>query len=92
LVLVSEGLDGGQGPAWLVEQRYGAVLEVLGGSPISEVAVRYGVSRQAIYTWKAKHEADGLGRAEGEVLAAEVEALACEMRRANPRWGARRIA
>ena len=25
-------------------------------------------------------------------LAAEVEALACEMRRAHPRWGARRIA
>jgi hypothetical protein len=26
--------------AWLVEQRYRAVLEVLDGSPVSEVAVR----------------------------------------------------
>jgi transposase InsO family protein len=101
LVLVSEGVDAGQGPAWLVEQRYRAVLEVLGGSPISEVAVRYGVSRQTIYAWKAKHEADSLDglkeksrrpRTSPTRLAAEVEALACEMRRANPRWGARRIA
>ncbi|MFI1735323.1 helix-turn-helix domain-containing protein [Streptomyces acidicola] len=50
------------GPAWLVEQRYRAVLEVLDGSPVSEVAVRYGVSRQAIYTWKSKYEAGADGR------------------------------
>jgi transposase len=31
-----------------------AVLEVLDGSPVGEVAVRYGVSRQTVYTWKAK--------------------------------------
>ena len=38
--------------AWLVEQRYRAVLEVLevlDGSPVSEVAARYGVSRQSVY-------------------------------------------
>lgn len=45
---------------WLVEQRYRAVLEVLDGSPVSEVAVRYGVSRQAVYIWKAKHAAGGI--------------------------------
>ncbi len=32
------------GRDWLVEQRYRAVLEVLDGSPVSEVAVRSGVS------------------------------------------------
>jgi hypothetical protein len=45
---------------WLVEQRYRAVLEVLDGSPVSEVAVRYGVSRQSVYTWKARHAAAGI--------------------------------
>ncbi|WP_186581943.1 helix-turn-helix domain-containing protein [Streptomyces sp. BK340] len=44
---------------WLVEQRYRAVLEVLDGSPITEVAQRYGVSRQSVYTWKAKYAAGG---------------------------------
>ncbi|MFD5748063.1 helix-turn-helix domain-containing protein [Streptomyces sp. NPDC127033] len=39
----------------------GRVLEVLDGSPVSEVAVRYGVSRQTVHVWKSKHEAEGLG-------------------------------
>lgn len=86
---------------WLVEQRYRAVLEVLDGSPVSEVAVRYGVSRQAVYTWKAKHAAGGIDalrelshrpKTSPTRVPAEVEALACEMRRAHPRWGARWIA
>ncbi|MEV0742878.1 IS481 family transposase [Streptomyces sp. NPDC050549] len=97
----NEDESGQRGPAWLVEQRYRAVLEVLDGSPVSEVAVRYGVSRQTVYTWKSKHEAEGLGglreksrrpRTSPTRLPSEVEALVCEMRRANPRWGARRIA
>ena len=67
---------------------------------MSEVAVRYGVSRQAVYTWMAKHKAgevDALREASRRPkssptrVPAEVEALACEMRRAHPRWGARRI-
>jgi transposase len=86
---------------WLVEQRYRAVLEVLDGSPVSEVAVRYGVSRQSVYAWKARHAAAGLDglrevtrrpRTSPSRLAAETEALVCELRRAHPRWGARRIA
>jgi transposase len=86
---------------WLVEQRYRAVLEVLDGSPVSEVAVRYGVSRQSVYSWKARHAAAGVdGRRESSRrpqtspsrLAAGTEALVCELRRAHPRWGARRIA
>ena len=86
---------------WLIEQRYRAVLEVLDGSPVSEVAVRYGVSRQSVYTWKARHAAAGIDglreatrrpRTSPSRLAAETEALVCELRRAHPRWGARRIA
>jgi transposase InsO family protein len=87
--------------AWLVEQRYRAVLEVLDGSPVSEVAVRYGVSRQSVYSWRSRHAAAGVGglreasrrpRTSPARLAAETEALVCELRRAHPRWGARRIA
>jgi transposase InsO family protein len=86
---------------WLVEQRYRAVLEVLDGSPVSEVAVRYGVSRQSVYSWKARHAAAGVDglrevsrrpRTSPSRLAADTEALVCELRRAHPRWGARRIA
>jgi integrase-like protein/homeodomain-containing protein len=77
------------------------VLEVLDGSPVSEVAVRYGVSRQRVYTWKARASqagSDGLKevsrrpRTSPKRLAAETEALVCELRRVHPRWGARRIA
>jgi Helix-turn-helix domain len=86
---------------WLVEQRYRAVLEVLDGSPVSEVAIRYGVSRQSVYSWKARHAAAGVDglrevsrrpRTSPSRLAADTEALVCEPRRAHPRWGARRIA
>jgi len=49
-----------RGSEWMVERRYRAVLEVLDGSPVSEVAVRYGVSRQSVYAWKARHAAAGI--------------------------------
>ena len=45
---------------WLVEQRYRAVLEVLDGSPVGEVAVRYGVSRQSVHAWKGKCMTGGI--------------------------------
>jgi hypothetical protein len=59
------------------------VCEVLGGSPIGEVAARYGTSRQSLHTWRV--------RGSPTRIAAEVEALICELRREPPRWGARRI-
>jgi transposase len=101
------GDDGGSGrPAvkdqdWLAEQRFRAVLEVLDGAPVSEVAVRYGVSRQSVYSWKTRYASAGMDglrevsrrpRTSPGRLAAETEALVCELRRAHPRWGARRIA
>jgi transposase len=78
----------------LAEQRFRAVLEVLDGSSVSEVAVRYGVSRQAVYTWMTKYAAGGVEalhevsrrpRTTPTRVAADVEALACEMRQAHPR-------
>ena len=45
----------------LVEQRYQAVLEVINhASSVTEVAARFGVSRQTMHAWLAKYEAGGL--------------------------------
>jgi len=76
-------------------------MEVLDGSAVSEVAVRYGVSRQSVYSWRDRYAAGGIDglrdasrrpRTSPSRLPAETEALVCELRRAHPRWGARRIA
>ena len=95
------GESSAQGPGWQVEHWYRAVMEVLDGSPVSEVAVRYGVSRQSVYSWRDRYAAGGIDglrdgsrrpRTSPSRLPAETEALVCELRRAHPRWGARRIA
>ncbi|ONH60423.1 transposase [Frankia sp. CcI49] len=84
----------------VVEYRYRAVCEVLAGSPIGEVAVRYGTSRQSLDTWRRRFTAEGKSgladrsrrpHASPTRLGAEVEALICQLRREHPRWGARRI-
>ncbi|MDP9847003.1 IS481 family transposase [Streptosporangium lutulentum] len=85
----------------LVEYRYRAVREVLAGSPIGEVAARYGTSRQSVHTWRQRFQQEGMPgladrsrrpRTSPTRLSAEIEALICEMRRRHPRWGAQRIA
>ena len=38
----------------VMEQRYHAVMEVISGAPVPEVARRYGVSRQAVHLWLGK--------------------------------------
>ena len=43
----------------VVEQRYRAVLEVLEGAPVTEVALRFGVVRQPVLGWLRRHAADG---------------------------------
>ena len=43
----------------VAEQRYRAVLEVLDGASVTEVARRYGVSRQRVHTWLRRYAADG---------------------------------
>jgi len=86
----------------VVEQRYRAVLEVLEeGTPVTEVARRYGVARQTVHQWLARYANDGglagLGdrssRPEScphQMLPA-VEARIVGMRRAHPGWGPSRI-
>jgi transposase InsO family protein len=83
-----------------VEQRYRAVLAVQAGQHVSEVAHRLGVSRQSVHTWLNRYAEQGLAGLEDRSRRPEscphqaspqVEAAVCELRRAHPRWGARRI-
>jgi transposase InsO family protein len=85
----------------VVEQRYRAVLAVLAGATVTEVAAQLGVSRQTVSGWKSRYEAAGLAglvdRSRRPAscphqASAEVEAAVCELRRKHPRWGPRRIA
>jgi transposase InsO family protein len=84
----------------VTEQRYRAVLEVQAGVPVTEVAERLGVSRQAVHRWVGWYRDEGLDglasrssrpRTSPSQTSPEVEAAICELRRAHPRWGARRI-
>jgi transposase len=84
----------------VVEQRYRAVLDAAAGVAVTEVAERYGVSRQSVHAWIRRCEQGGLGglmdrsrRPEScpHQVSAEVEAAVCEMRREHPRWGSKRI-
>jgi transposase len=45
----------------VVEQRYRAVLEVRSGVPVTEVAARFGVSRQSVHLWLRRYAEGGLG-------------------------------
>ena len=83
------------------EQRYRAVWEVLDGASVTEVARRFGVSRQSLHIWLRRYAADGglggLGdrssRPHGcpHQMSPVVEAKIVEIRRAHPVWGADRI-
>ena len=85
----------------VVDQRYQAVMTVLqDGWKVSEVAEHFGVSRQTVHRWIARHDAGGVlaltdrsHRPHGcsHQIAAELEALICEIRRLHPGWGPRRI-
>lgn len=85
----------------LVEQRYQAVLEVVGdGARVTDVARRYGVARQTVHEWLRRYAAQGLGGLADHSsrplscphqMAPELEARIVEMRRAHPGWGPRTI-
>ncbi|MGI5196304.1 IS481 family transposase [Streptomyces sp. CA-288835] len=84
----------------VVEQRYHAVMEVAAGVPVTQVAARYGVSRQSVHSWVRKYEQSGLaGLADRSHrpascphrIAGGVEAVVCELRRRHPGWGPRRL-
>jgi transposase InsO family protein len=86
----------------VAEQRYQAVLAVISdGETVTDVAARFGVSRQTVHSWLARYEAGGLEdlrdrshrpRSCPHQMPARVEAELAEMRRAHPSWGPRRLA
>jgi len=83
------------------EQKYQAVMAVLSdGRSVSEVASRWGVSRQSVHAWLRRYEDGGLAGLEPRSsrpgscphqMAGVVEAQVLELRRAHPGWGPRRI-
>ncbi len=84
----------------VAEQRYRAVLEVGIGVPVTEVAERYGVSRQSVHTWLVRYRQEGIAGLEDRShqvhhhpwrIPAEVEEVICELRRGHPKWGPRRL-
>ena len=44
----------------VVEQRHRAVLEVLDGASVTDVAVSYGVSGKTVHKWLRRYAAEGL--------------------------------
>lgn len=85
----------------VVEQRYRAVLEVLDGLAVVDVARRYGVSRQTVHSWLRRYAGDG-GLANladrpsrphscPHQMSAVVEAKVLAIRDLNPGWGPSRI-
>lgn len=85
----------------LVEQRYQAVLEVLNeASTVTDVAVRFGVTRQTMHRWLRRYAAEGIAGLVDHVstpgscphqMSPMVEARIVELRRLNPGWGPRTI-
>jgi len=84
----------------VVEQRYQAVLDVLGGASVTGVARRYGVARQTVHVWLRRYADQGLAglvdrssKPEScpHQTSAQIEAGIVEMRRAHPGWGPRTI-
>jgi transposase InsO family protein len=85
----------------VVEQRYDAVMEVLrDGRTVTEVAERWGVSRQSLYSWLGRYQAGGLEgladrshrpRSCPHQIPVAVEVRICELRRRHPDWGPRRL-
>jgi Homeodomain-like domain len=57
----------------VVEQRYWAVMAVLDGARVTEVAVEVGGSRQSLHAWVARYREAGLAGAGGSLAAAAVE-------------------
>jgi len=84
----------------LMEQRHRAVLEVLGGAQVTDVARRYGVTRQTVHSWLKRYAGSGIAglvdrssRPERcpHQMRPEVIAQVLALRRARPSWGPRTI-
>ena len=84
----------------VVEQRHRAVLEVLGGLAITEVALRYGVTRQTVHRWLRRYASGGIGALADSScrpatcphqMAPAVEVGIVQMRSEHPSWGPRTL-
>ena len=84
----------------LVEQRFKAVNEVLDGSSVTEVAARYGVTRQTVHAWLRRYGNGGIGALSDRSskplhcphqTEAAIEARIVDLRLTHPRWGPRSI-
>jgi transposase InsO family protein len=84
----------------VVEQRYRAVIDVLDGMSVTEVALRNGVTRQTVHTWLRRYANDGLAALADKSSKPDtcphqmppvLEARVVEIRRTHPRWGPRSI-
>jgi transposase InsO family protein len=84
----------------LVEQRYRAVIDVLDGMSVTDVARRNKVSRQTVHAWLRRYANGGMPALADKSSRPEscphqmpplIEARVVELRRAHPRWGPRTI-
>ncbi len=84
----------------VVEQRHAAVLEVMEGLPVTEVAGRYGVTRQTVHRWLRWYAQGGIAAlTDGSHrpatcphrMAPEVEARIVALRTEHPGWGPRTL-
>jgi len=85
----------------VMQQRHQAVLEVMGGLCVTEVARRYGVTRQTVHRWLLRYAHAGIAGLTDDSsrpascphqMPAAVEARIVELRCAHPGWGPRTIA
>ena len=84
----------------VVEQRFQAVLEVLGGASVTDVARRYGVVRQTVHRWLRCYAESGVsGLADRSSkpqscphqVTPVIEARIVALRHGHPGWGPRSI-
>jgi transposase InsO family protein len=84
----------------LVELRYRAVIDVLDGMSVTEVALRNKVSRQTVHAWLRRYANGGMAALADKSskpqscphqMAPVVEARVVALRREYPRWGPRSI-
>jgi transposase-like protein len=75
-------------------------MEVISGAAVTEVARRYGISRQSEHNWVGRYRGGGLAglsdhshrpRFQPRQIDGDVEVVICRLRGAHPRWGPRRL-
>lgn len=84
-----------------MEQRYDAVLGVIrDGFSVTEVATKFGVSRQSVHAWLRRYDEGGVEalseqsrrpKSSPAQVEAHVEARILELRRHHPSWGPVRL-